>query len=380
VSKASILSNHIGEFEIFPWNANFDTGIAIIDEQHKKLIDLLNKLAVSLVHGDDIEYKQIFGDLASYASYHFETEETIWEAFFNNDSWLQEHRESHNSFMPQVLEIQKNQADMPVKKGLRNVLNFLIRWLTYHIIESDKHMVIAVREMEAGASLEQAKKISQQQMLNSEKILIDTISLMYDELSSRSMIVEQERVKRLRVVRKLKEANHELRKMATTDQLTGLHNRRHFQDIFQKELSRATRMKHYITFMMIDIDYFKRLNDIYGHLYGDDALNQAGQKLTELCRRPGDFVFRLGGEEFGILITDQELIQKSDFSEKIRAEIEDLQIANSGSEISGYMTVSIGIISKIPDLSDRMEDYIKVADARLYSAKQAGRNCIVAKD
>jgi len=109
-------------------------------------------------------------------------------------------------------------------------------------------------------------------------------------------------------------------------------------------------------------------------------LNQAGQKLTELCRRPGDFVFRLGGEEFGILITDQELIQKIDFSEKIRAEIEDLQIANSGSEISGYMTVSIGIISKIPDLSDRMEDYIKVADARLYSAKQAGRNCIVAKD
>ena len=346
------MSNHLGEFEIFPWNANFETGIAIIDEQHKQLIVLLNKLAVSLVHGDEAEYKEIFDDLADYASYHFETEEAIWQTYFKDDPWLEEHRNSHNSFMPEVLEMQAKQANLPVKKGIRNVLNFLIRWLTYHIIERDKHMVIAVREIEAGASLEEAKKISQHQMLNSEKILIDTISLMYDELSSRSMIVEQERVKRLRVIKKLKDANHELRKMATTDQLTGLYNRRHFQVVFKKELSRAKRMKHYITFMMIDIDYFKRLNDIYGHLYGDDALKKTGQKLTKLCRRPGDFVFRLGGEEFGILITDQELIQKSDFSEKIRTEVENMRIKNSGSEISEYITVSIGLISKIPELSE----------------------------
>lgn len=374
------MNNNLGDFEIFPWNANFDTGIAIIDEQHKKLIVLLNKLAVSLVHGDDIEYKAIFDELAAYASYHFETEEAIWEAYFKNDPWLEKHREAHSSFMPRVLEIQKTQADMAVTKGLRNVLNFLIRWLVYHIIESDKHMVIAIKEMEAGVPIEEAKEISKQQMVNSEITLIDTISLMYDELASRAMIVERERVKRLRVVRKLKEANHELIKMATTDQLTGLHNRRHFQDVLPKELSRAKRKKHYITFMMIDIDYFKQLNDIYGHLYGDDALKTVGQKLTELCRRPGDFVFRLGGEEFGILVTDQELIQKGDFAENIRAGIENLQIPNSGSEISEYMTVSIGVISKIPDLSDRMEDYMKVADARLYAAKEAGRNRTVAKD
>ena len=373
------MSKNIDDFEIFPWNHNFDTGIAIIDEQHRKLINLLNKLAGCLIQDDNIRYIDIFDELAAYARYHFETEEAIWESSFANDSWIKKHRESHSCFMPQVLEIKEQQIDKPVKEGLQNILKFLIRWLIYHIIESDKHMAIVVKQMEAGASFEEAKKVSQKKMLNSEQVLIDAILLMYDELSSRSLVLEHQRVKRQRVVRKLNQANRDLRKLATIDQLTGLYNRRHFNSTFEEELRRAKRKKHYLTFLMLDIDYFKILNDQYGHVQGDEALQKVGQKLTELCRRPGDFVFRMGGEEFGILISDQGLTQNDDFFEQIRTGIEDLKIENSGSSVSEYVTVSIGTVSKIPDLSDNIEDYMKLADARLYAAKKNGRNRVVSK-
>lgn len=366
-------------FEIFHWNPNFDTGIAIIDEQHKNLVDLLNKLAGCLVQENDVEFTQIFAELAAYASLHFETEEAIWVSYFNNDSWLKSHQDSHTSFLPTVFELKVSQADKPTKESLREILKFVIRWLIYHIIESDKRMAIVVQNMEIGVSFEDAKKISSEKMLDSNKVLIETILLMYDELSSRSMRMMQERIKRQKISDKLGQANRDLKKLAITDQLTGLYNRRHLKNAFQKELRRARREKHYITFIMLDIDYFKNLNDYYGHIQGDNALKIVSQKLTELCRRPGDFVFRLGGEEFGVLITDQSLKQKNDFSESIRGAIEGLRIPNLGSKISDYLTVSIGVVSKIPGSPDKMESYMKLADTRLYAAKANGRNQVVAK-
>jgi len=378
--SANTLSEHHDNFEVFQWNANFDTGLAIIDEQHKRIIDLLNKLARTLIKEDDIGFTDVFEQLTAYANYHFETEEAIWIACFGDDEWLVSHQSSHASFLPAIVDLKKNYADRPLKDSLREILKFLIRWLVYHIIDSDKRMAIVVNHMGTGTSLAQAKKISAEEMLNSDQILIDTILSMYDELSARTLKMMQERAEREIVTEKLSQANRELEKLATTDQLTGLYNRRHFLTVFEQELRRAKREQHFITFMMLDLDYFKRLNDDYGHLHGDAALNQVSQKLMLICRRPGDFVFRLGGEEFGILLTDQNSIPSGEFAETIRAEIEDLKIPNVGSQIADYLTVSIGVISKIPDASDELESYMKAADSRLYKAKAKGRNQVIDHD
>lgn len=377
MSGAKILSEYHENFEVFRWNANFDTGLSIIDEQHKRIIDLLNKLARTLIKGNDIEFTDVFEQLTAYASLHFETEEAIWTTCFGNDEWLLSHQSSHASFLPAIVELKESHADKPLKEGLRQILKFLIRWLVYHIIDSDKRMAIVVDNMGTGVSLEEAKIISAQKMLNSDQVLIDTILSMYDELSARTLKIMQERAERELITEKLSQANRNLEKLATTDQLTGLYNRRHFTTVFEQELRRAKREKHFITFLMLDLDYFKALNDNHGHLHGDDTLNRVGQKLLDICRRPGDFVFRLGGEEIGILLADQNSMPKSDFAERIREGIEELKIPNIGSEITDYLTVSIGMISKIPDSSDELESYIKVADSRLYIAKASGRNQVI---
>lgn len=374
---AGSLSEHHENFEVFQWNANFDTGLATIDEQHKRIIDLLNQLARTLIKGDDIEFTDVFDQLAAYANYHFETEEAIWTACFGDDAWLVSHQNSHASFMPAVVDLKENHTGIPLKENLRQILKFLIRWLVYHIIDSDKRMAIVVKNMHTGLPLEEAKTISAEEMLNSDQILIDTILSMYDELSARTLKIMQERVERELITEKLSQANRDLEKLATTDQLTGLYNRRHFSTVFEQELRRAKREKYFINFMMLDLDYFKSLNDNYGHLQGDVALKKVGQKLAGICRRPNDFVFRLGGEEFGILITDQKPLPVSEFAERVRAEIESLKIPNVRSETVGYLTVSIGMISKIPDLSDEMEAYMKAADSRLYIAKANGRNQVI---
>ena len=322
------MSKHPDSFEIFPWNENLETGIAIVDEQHKRLVDLLNELASSLVFDDDVELTRIFEELVAYANLHFETEEAIWAPCFGDDPWLVAHQDTHSSFLPTVIKLKEAHIDKPPRETNRQVVKFIIRWLTYHIIDSDRRMAIVLHNMGAGASLVDAKKISDEAMRDSPQVLIDTMLIMYDELSSRTLELMRERVKRKKMGKKLSQANRELKKLAITDQLTGLFNRRYFGTVFEAELRRAKREKRNLTFVMLDIDHFKNLNDHYGHVQGDSALKMVAKRLKQICRRPSDFVFRLGGEEFGAIVADHSSFSGVDFAEKIRARIENLGIPN----------------------------------------------------
>lgn len=97
------MQDDIETLEVFPWNKNFETGIEIIDDQHKKLILLLNQLAATLARDDQLETNRVFDELADYANYHFETEEIIWLEYFGDDSWLTSHQLTHFSFLPKVV-------------------------------------------------------------------------------------------------------------------------------------------------------------------------------------------------------------------------------------------------------------------------------------
>lgn len=175
--------------------------------------------------------------------------------------------------------------------------------------------------------------------------------------------------------KKLKRVNKKLENVSYTDSLTSLHNRRYFNFIYDRELKRARRAKNYITFMMLDIDFFKQYNDFYGHIEGDVALQAIANVLKESLRRPSDFVFRIGGEEFAVLLVDTDELNSARLANDICKAVEASQIEHQKSDISDYVTVSIGVVCCIADEALDDEVLISRADKMLYNAKHSGRNC-----
>lgn len=162
------------------------------------------------------------------------------------------------------------------------------------------------------------------------------------------------------------------------DELTTLYNRRYFNKVLHDELNRAKRDKKILSFMMMDVDYFKLYNDMYGHQEGDKVLYKISQVLKNYCKRAGDFAFRLGGEEFGIIFSDQKKEETEFFAETVRQAVENLKIEHSQNSISKFVTISIGLLSVYP-LEQLTEDEIyKKADDLLYKAKESGRNKVFA--
>jgi len=196
-------SDITGTFDVFPWNANFETNIPLIDEQHKELVLLLNKLASHLANqADALELNSVFDELADYADYHFKSEEVIWEKYFSGDSWYAEHKTTHNSFMAKVLEL-KGECK-PLDVIISDIIRFLTHWLAYHILDTDRRMAITVLAIESGMSMQQAKTHSEITMSDSIEALIDTVMMMYDSLSTQTMELMREKNARLRAEAALK--------------------------------------------------------------------------------------------------------------------------------------------------------------------------------
>ncbi len=174
--------------------------------------------------------------------------------------------------------------------------------------------------------------------------------------------------------KKLKIANKKLESASYTDSLTTLHNRRYFNFIYEKELKRTKRNKNYITFMMIDIDFFKQYNDTYGHVEGDYALKSVAKVLKDSLRRPSDYVFRLGGEEFGVLLSETDESHSARLARDICNAVREREIKHEGSKVNEYLTISIGVICCKAD--DNLDGNVLIsrADEMLYRAKESGRD------
>jgi len=165
-----------------------------------------------------------------------------------------------------------------------------------------------------------------------------------------------------------------IEKLSITDSLTGLSNRRNFEDAFIREWKVAVRNKKPIAFLMLDADKFKNYNDTYGHPQGDKLLIAVSNVLKRAVHRPSDLPGRLGGEEFGILLPNTDLQGAVHIAEGIRGEIERLRIKVAETGQITTCTVSIGAAATIPGINDSHETIMKLADEHLYKAKENGRN------
>jgi diguanylate cyclase (GGDEF)-like protein len=168
--------------------------------------------------------------------------------------------------------------------------------------------------------------------------------------------------------------NTELKRLATTDPLTGSFNRRHFLELAGKEVARMRRYRHAMSCLMMDIDHFKRVNDTYGHDVGDRAIIATSQ-MTKQALRTEDVFGRIGGEEFAAMLPMTRLDKAEQVAERVRLAIAGIRVALSATEQLSF-TVSIGLVEVAPD-RETFEQAMKRADLALYQAKHDGRNRVV---
>jgi two-component system chemotaxis family response regulator WspR len=175
----------------------------------------------------------------------------------------------------------------------------------------------------------------------------------------------------------LLETNLELQRLTNSDGLTGLSNRRYFDEYLNAEWKRAQRDKSQLALLMIDVDAFKAYNDTYGHVAGDEVLRRVASVLRDNCSRPTDLPARFGGEEFSMILPSTSPGGARLLAEKARRAIEALGIAHSGAATGGCLTVSIGAAVLVPEEGQPSSRLVEVADAGLYEAKRNGRNQVV---
>lgn len=175
---------------------------------------------------------------------------------------------------------------------------------------------------------------------------------------------------------KLQEMNRMLKELSTLDGLTGIANRRYFDDAFQQAWQISARDSSPLSIILFDIDYFKLYNDSYGHLGGDACLKGIASSLKPLFGNPGDVLARYGGEEFVVLLPGADSAAAREAAEAIKERIASLRIPHMGSKVSDYVTVSLGAATMIATPGLDRAGMVEYADKALYQAKLAGRNRI----
>jgi len=255
---------------------------------------------------------------------------------------------------------------------LFNISKHITKKTTYSILEIvkiiKKHKIHSFHQIEIKEEYE-----------DEVKLLANNFNYIGEELKNHIDNLEflvQKRTEKIENQKKeLKVLNNQLQNASLTDELTQLKNRRHFNDNFKNDFKLALREKMYLHFAIIDIDFFKNINDTYGHLAGDFCLKELGNLLQENLKRNIDNISRYGGEEFVFYYFSKSEEDFVIILEKLRRKVENNDFIYNNTNIK--FTISIGAISKIPKTDySSPEEYIKKADESLYISKDTGRNKI----
>jgi diguanylate cyclase (GGDEF)-like protein len=181
---------------------------------------------------------------------------------------------------------------------------------------------------------------------------------------------------RVRNHMELKRYRDLLEKLSTTDGLTGIPNRRQFDQFLEREWRRAYRNQFNLSLIMMDIDFFKHYNDLYGHVAGDDCLRQVAQALNRTICRPADLVARYGGEEFVCVLPETDLPGAIWMAKQMQENVLALKIPHQSSHVADYVSLSLGAAGMIPEAGQSAISLIEQADIKLYEAKHNGRNLV----
>jgi diguanylate cyclase (GGDEF)-like protein len=204
------------------------------------------------------------------------------------------------------------------------------------------------------------------------KTLYLLVTILICTLAGVGLVIKQLKLR----TNQAQQAQQQLLTISLTDSLTGIANRRHFDQYFEIEWRRAKRTQTSLAVALFDVDDFKSYNDNYGHQDGDIALQKITQIMATSVQRASDLLARYGGEEFILLLPNTDIAGAAMFCDKIRQQIFESQIEHQHSRTAQVITISVGVAAVVPTEGLDPLSLIKAADAALYQAKSQGRNCV----
>lgn len=372
--------------ETFVWDEHFTTGLERVDEQHHRLVALINQLGESLIAGKVEEpesLQAIFGQLAEYAQYHFSEEERLSEEAGVAARHRDPHHRHHVEFVEQLATMWTSRNSMA--NAAETLHGFLRSWLGFHILGEDQAMARQIALIRTGNSPDQAYETDSAQRDNATSALLQALNNLYRVLSEQNRDLAaanlrlEERVAErtgelAQANQALTDLNHRLETLSNSDGLLGIANRRYFDARLDEEWRRAIREHRPLSLLMIDVDYFKRYNDTYGHQAGDRCLQSVAQAALSALKRPGDLLARYGGEELVVVLPNTELNGAILVAQAIQQGLADRHIPHTDSPVADQVTVSIGAAMMMPDRQTGSAMLVAAADRGLYSAKESGRN------
>ena len=368
--------------QAFQWTHCFATGLADVDEQHQRLVDVINRFGDLIMREEGAtaaELEVVFAELAQYAGFHFAEEEGLMAASGLAPQYIESHRQTHLQFMDEVALLYAGiSADN--RGAAKGLLEFLTNWLAYHILGSDQYMARQIALITSGGDLNAAAQPDAPAQDPAKDALLSALNGLFQQVSERNhALVQLNKTLEARVAERtqaLMDANQQLDDIANTDVLTHLPNRRHAMRSFQRAWVDAINSNAALACMMIDADGFKQINDTYGHDAGDGVLRALSKQMRNAVRTD-DLVCRLGGDEFLIICTDTPMDGALQLAEKIRSEVAALRVRAGSGEWRG--SISVGVAVRTAAMAS-MEDLLKAADLGVYAAKRKGRNCVAVAD
>lgn len=370
-------------FEIFPWNSNFEIGLEDIDDQHRVLVDILNRLAWHFVSSSPEEDSaQLLDELLAYASYHFEYEESIWQKSFGQSEILRNHKDTHQAFFTRIETLRQSTA--PKEDFLADLFDYVTRWLAYHILESDRRMALTVKAIEAGKSLQEAREHVDSELSGAVSVLVtallqifgklsaSTIQLMREKVARQKAEEELQRLQSERLHRALEAQANDHRKqveyLAYSDPLTGLWNRNGITRFVRELLERGDLEEDSAALVSIDLDNFYEINRHFGEEAADRMLGLLARRWLDALP-PDAALARIGGDEFALLLPDASQVE----SRLHALQLTGHQPFDLGGD-SCFASFTAGIVlfpdKEAGDMAEDADTILRQADHTLFQAKQ----------
>jgi len=363
---------------VFEWNSGFETGQAEVDEQHRRLVTLINDFGDVMSQGgaSPAGMNDIYQELISYTGYHFAAEERLMKFHALDETYVLSHRLAHHAFVQKVVHMHAGMSSGNDHAVAEDMMEFLVNWLAHHILVSDMSMARQIVAIGAGKNARSAYLDEEQEADRSKGPLITALNNLFSQVTHHNRrLLELNRTLESKVEERthaLRVANQRLEELASTDALTGLPNRRHALLRVAELWDEATRSGTPLACMMVDADGFKHINDTYGHEAGDVVLRELARHILHAIRTD-DLVCRLGGDEFLVICPNTSAEGAQRIAQTVREKVFELRIPVGDGEWRG--SISIGVAAS-NEHTTCPEDVIKAADRSVYAAKAAGKNCV----